>query len=201
MSNEPKDPSGMPDQQAGGGDNGDGQQQKDSVSYDSHKKLLGEKKKIQAAHEEALKRLQSLEQEKLEAEGKKDELLSNYRKQIEELEGKYKSAVGNFAFSSVSGKFTEEALKQGCVDTEILLAVADLKSLDYDDNFQPDLSQIKMMVEEFKKNKPHLFQKAAPNVKDGIPAKPEAPTSYAEELKTVRTQKDLEEVMRKHGRI
>jgi len=203
MLEESKETSGQPDVIVGDGTQETITQQpkKDSVSYDSHRKLLGEKKKFQAELQEKSERLEKLEQERMEAEGKKDELIQMYKRKLEETEGKLKSAVGNFATHSVSSKFTEEALKQGCIDTELLLAITDVKSFDYDDNFNPDAEQIRMMVEDYKKNKPHLFQKAVPNIKDGIPKGPEAPTSYEDELKRCTTQKQLDEVMRKHGRI
>ena len=137
----------------------------DKVAYETHKKLLGEKKKLQSRYEEMEKELSVLNENKLASEGKKDELLEAYKKRIGDLEGK----VNDFAFSSVSNSVRLKAKEMGCVDDEDLVKLLDLSSLTISDGFATDADEVKTMLEDFKKKKPHYFRPVNPNVNNSVP--------------------------------
>ena len=169
----------------------------DTVAYSTHKKLLAEKKNLQAKYEEIEKKFNSIHEEKLQNEGKKDELLEAYKQKINDYESKF----SNFAFSTVANNVALEAKEMGCVDHDALIKLVDLSSLNVGDNFAVDKDEVKTMLENVKKEKPYLFKKEAPKVHDGVVKKAEAPMGYAEELAAAKTQVELEAVLRKHGRI
>ncbi len=135
------------------------------VAYDTHKKLLSEKKKLQSRFQDMEKELSILNESKLASEGKKDELLEAYKKRIGDLEGK----VNDFAFSSVSNSVRLKAKEMGCIDDEDLVKLLDLSSLTLSEGFATDADEVKVMLEEFKKNKPHYFKSANPNVNNSLP--------------------------------
>lgn len=142
----------------------------DSVSYQTHRRLLAEKKKAQARLMELEERASRLEQEKLEAEGSKDQLIEKLKTQLAEKDKKYKSAIGNYAFTSVRSQIEAEASKVGCVDTEALTRLVDLDTLDVDDEtFRADQEQVKMLIDEVKQKRPYLFSKHGPKLDPHVP--------------------------------
>jgi len=202
-----QDPSGASDVQASGGVETETQTDQvpsgndELIKLSTHRKLLGEKKAAQAKLDAAQTELNTLREEKLMSEGKKDELIQKYQTDLKELEGKYKGTVGNFAYNAISGKVREVSARSGCIDVDGLINLVDLSSIDCDDSFNVDGKQVEALVDEFKKGRPHFFSREAPNIKDGVLKKPDAPSTYEEDLRACKTQKELEAVMKKHGRI
>lgn len=80
-------------QNGGGGDgSGAGGKSKDHVSYDTHRRLLDEKKRVQAELEQLRQEKQSREQKELEAKGEYQKLLEQERAARAELEAKLKAS-------------------------------------------------------------------------------------------------------------
>lgn len=176
------------------------------VSYDTHRKLLGQKKTLQDKFTTMEQELTSLREKSLGDEGKKDELIDSLRGRLSETEGKLKNAVGTFGYKTVSSEFKTEALKMGCVETDLAMMSIqeELKTLDIDDDFNVDRSQVKSILENLKKSKPILFQKSVPNIPDGGGGAPEnkgVPPGYLTELEKCTTQRELDAVRKKHGRF
>jgi hypothetical protein len=142
---------------------------KDVVQYDSYKKVLGEKKKLDEKLSAYEKELATLRDEKLSAEGKTAELLETTKKRLVETEGKYKKAVGSFAYTLVSSKVEAEAVKLGCNNINDLLALSDLSEIEVDDDFKVNVDQVKALVEKQRKERAYLFSKqvAGPRVGAG----------------------------------
>lgn len=135
------------------------------VAYETHKKLLGEKKSIQAKYEEIEKKFNEMNENKLASEGKKDELLEAYKQKI----GTYEEKFNNFAYSAVSNNVALEAQQMGCIDKDALVKLVDLTSLNVGDNFSVDTDEVKTMLEQVKKERPYLFKPVNPNVNTGTP--------------------------------
>jgi uncharacterized protein YjbJ (UPF0337 family) len=144
---------------------------KDTVAYDTHRKLLGEKKQVQGQLQEAMTRLETLEQEKLSAEGKKDELLTNLQKKLSESNDKLKKVVGAFQYRAVSNKFVEKARAEGCLKPEKLMQLADLSQIevDVDNDFSVSDESVTSIIEGLKKEVPFFFQKNNIKVIDQVP--------------------------------
>lgn len=139
----------------------------DTVAYETHKKLLAEKKKVQARFDELESRFNRINEEKLQSEGKKDELLEAYKKRIAEMEGK----VNDFAYSSVSSAVRLKAQEMGCVDPDAIVTHLDLSTLSVGDGFSVDADEVKTMLEAEKKNKPYFFKAVNPNINNSMPNK------------------------------
>lgn len=116
-------------------------------------------------------RLDEIEKSKLESEGKKDELIERLKKEAQTKEESLKQATQKYAYQVISSKIIEKAVNAGCVDTEALLALSDLNTLEIDDNLSVDEKSVEHMINEAQKKRPYLFQQKKPLPKDGIPAK------------------------------
>ena len=179
MSDDLKDSNGEPDMTANGDvsekanqKNSDvdvNKQKNDSVAYETYKKALGLAKKREAELEVERAEKQKLLEEKLQTEGKKDELIESLKKKYSESEDKLKKVVGSFANRSLKNAISLEASKEGCIDTEALLKLTELSAEMIDDEFNANQDMIKDLVESSKKNYSFLFPKSAPAAKTGTP--------------------------------
>lgn len=144
---------------------------KNEVSYDTHRKLLGEKKTLQAAFVEAQKRLDDLEQAKLSSEGKKDELIQSLQKKVGESTEKLTKVVNAFQYRAVSNTFVEAAKAAGCIDPKKLQALADLSAVevDIDNDFAVSEASVKSIIDNLKKEAPFFFNKGQVNIHDTTP--------------------------------
>jgi len=84
------DPSNAGGEGGEGGEGGSGDKT-ETVAYDTHRKLLSEKKTLQAKHDELLREKQEREAKELEAKGEYQKLLEQERKAREDLEVKLKA--------------------------------------------------------------------------------------------------------------
>lgn len=133
-------------------------------------KLLAETKKLKKALADQAAMLEATTNEKLAAEGKKDELITQYKKQADELAKKNKELYANFAFANVKSQLASEAVKYGCVDVDALIALADLSAIEVDDqSFKADGEAVKNVVEQMKAKKPYLFSKTTPRFDTSLP--------------------------------
>ena len=141
----------------------DGGNKVDFATYDKAMKSFS---KAKSRAEELEQRLMALEQEKLHAEGNKDELIENLRKQNTDLNSKYKTAVGSFARSKGFDAIVDEAVKLGCTSPRLLKKRVEdeLPHLSYDEDFRPDANEVRALVEKARKDEPLIFAKPAPNV-------------------------------------
>jgi hypothetical protein len=147
-----------------------GSEIKDSVAYDTYRKVLGEKKKASEKLAAMEADLQKMKEEKLQLEGKKDEYIDTLKKKLTDLEMNHKKMVGTYAYNSVTNSLKTEALKHGCIDTEALVKLIDVSALEVSEDFNVDQENLKTAVEDLKKQKPYLFSKEAPKFVD--PKKP-----------------------------
>lgn len=144
----------------------------DEVSYETHRKLLSEKKKLSQQFSQTQEELNKLREERMMAEGKKDELIATLKKDLNETKDRFKKQSANYAFKTVSSQVAAEAATMGCRDVEALIQLSDLTSLEIGDDFSIDKEQVKNMLESVKEQRSWLFDKPAPNVQTGTPAKP-----------------------------
>jgi TPR repeat protein len=162
--------SGGTDDQNASGENQDNKP-KDSVSYESHKRLLAEKKKLQAERDEVAKKLADIETEKLQAAGKQDEVIVNLKAEKKRVEDQFLNVIGNFAQKSVESALEAEAAKHGCVDVGLLKKAVDLGEIDVNkEDFSVDSAGLKKAIEAAQAKHPYLFKKAGPQFADGTPA-------------------------------
>ena len=173
MSNELKDPSGMPNQQA----SGDGQEiqqeqvnsssgRKDYVKYESYQKAVGEKKSTQRKLDETLQELTELRTQRLEDEGKKDEVIEELKTQLSAEKSQRHQMASTIARDKVFGVISKKADELGCTSHSLLRSVveSELVAIDFDDELNPNQDQVTALLEKIKSEEPILFSKTAPSV-------------------------------------
>ena len=144
-----------------------------AVQYETHKRTVAKLKNWQQKAESLEERLNSVEQDKLAAEGKKDELIENLRKSNLEKDQRLKSTLGNFAYSSLTNQLETQAVSAGCVDVKALSKLVDLAGVSVDDEtFVADADQLKGLVDDAKRNMPYLFSKPGPKINTRSPGGP-----------------------------
>lgn len=136
-----------------------------SVNYLTHKRLLGQKKKQDDELSDLRNRVELFEQNNLESEGKKDELITSLRRQVADRDDRYKNDLGNLAYSTLTSQVELVASEMGCVDNKALSKLVDLATLEVDkETFKAESSEVKLMLEDARKNMPYLFSKAGPKI-------------------------------------
>lgn len=153
---------------AGGSGSGDGVA--DIQGLLKHKdKLLGENKKLKAQMLEQQRLVEAAQQEKLQAEGKKDELIASLKKEKDALTQKVVGTHSSFASRVIHGELKAEAAKFGCVSLEDFVRLVDIDSIEVDENYNPDPDKVKSLVQDAIKTRPFLFSKSAPNINNSLP--------------------------------
>lgn len=141
-----------------------------SVKYESYLREKRRAQNWQSKSEELETKLAEFEQRALAAEGDKDKLIETLKKQNEELSTKNKAVVGSFAYKALTSQIVAEATKAGCIDTDALVQLMDVKGFEVDpETFNTDSDALKAALEEQKKARPYLFSKAGPKINNSLP--------------------------------
>ena len=143
----------------------------DSVSYDTHKKLLGEKKNLQTKFEQMQAEIESFRQEKMSAEGKKDDVINSLRQQLDERTREAKELKNNFAWNTVQSQIKNEASANGCVNPDKLirlLSKEEINGIEIDESFNVNRQDLSKLIENAKKEHSDigLFSERKINVND-----------------------------------
>lgn len=146
---------------------------KDTVSYDTYKKTIGEVKRLKDQLREASvlkEKLAELEQNEQVRLGKHEETITTLRAELDKTKKSEKSVFQKYALKSLGQQVREEAVKHGCVDSDALMRLADLSDVEIDaETFEADREKISSIVSEFKSSKPYLFSKDGPKVNGALP--------------------------------
>lgn len=148
---------------------------KDSVAYETYRKVLGEKKKRDEQIAEMQAKLEAIEQDKMAEQGKYQELADTWKTKAIEHETTLKQLQSNYAVKSVTDQIEREAMKAGCTNTEKLMRLVDIDALTdhVGEGFKVDGTALKEFVEKAKVDNDFLFSVKGPGIKDGVPAKVE----------------------------
>jgi len=143
---------------------------KDVVAYETHKKLLGEKKRMQAELEEAKKTNQSYQLAKDTADGKKDEVIKHWQERANKAEADLKETRENEYWTSLNVSVERVASKHGCIIPSdfIKLIGDDIDAISVNGSAVDD-SSIEYIVEKHKKANPRLFHSKEVRFSDGTP--------------------------------
>lgn len=135
-----------------------------TVQYDTYKRVLGKLKNTEVQFAELNEQVQTLQREKLEAEGNKDQLIDSLKKEVMEHKTKLKTTVGAVARSNAMSAIADEAVKAGCNSPDVVKKFLEdqIGSVEFDSDFKPDREQIRALVDDAKKSAPVLFGKQAP---------------------------------------
>lgn len=131
---------------------------------DKNRELLGKNKNLSTQNKELQDKLAQIEQEKLSAEGKKDELIESLKKKVSDLESNTK----NLGWNMVSSQIAVEAAKRGCVNTNTLMKVIDFQNASINtDDFSIAQDDVKTILDNAMKDHEYLFKKNVTPPKDG----------------------------------
>lgn len=144
----------------------------DKVSYESYKKVLGEKKNASEKLAQMQAELEKLREEKLVAEGNKDQLLEDYKKKFEDTKALLEEKDKKFAWQKISSTIKTEALKHGCLNPDKLIRLMSdeqLNKIEMSENFEINNDSVNQVLEEAIKENNFLFKKQM-NIADGGPS-------------------------------
>ena len=143
---------------------------KNSVQYETYKRLMGQHKRTKTELDELREQFSSIQNDKLEAEGKKDELITSLRQEVQNLKNDKKQVVGRVAMSNALSAIGDEAVRAGCNPKTLpslkKLVKDDISSLEFDADFIPDQEGVKALVEQVRKDAPMFFSTSAPDLGD-----------------------------------
>jgi hypothetical protein len=160
-------------------------------------RVLSEKKKEQAQRRELESRLQLLEQEKLEAEGKKEELIKALRTQVKDLSVKLNETKATYAERVVRDQIGLRAKELGCLDSDLLTKAINFDTLEVnEDNFSVDPQSLEAQLEGIRKTKPFLFKSVGPAIRDGVPSKSGSTSGAGLDLSKMTTEQLKEYAMK-----
>lgn len=144
----------------------------DSVAYESYQKALHQKKKAQTENAELQAELKALREEKLQREGKIEELNATYKTERDQFEAELKKTKQQYAWNSLTNSIKAEAEKHGCLDTDLLIKAIDdddLNRINVGENFSIDNESLNSVIADTKKKKPMLFKASSVPVANGTP--------------------------------
>lgn len=125
------------------------------IAYDTYKKALAQRIKFKEENESLKSRLERLEQEKLEGEGKKDEALVYWKNKATEYEKSLKETTSKYGWNQVKSQLSAELSKAGCVDPDVAITLIDkneLNSLEVNDDFTVNKDGLLKLVDTLKKD-------------------------------------------------
>ncbi len=137
-----------------------------------NRELLGINKKLSGRLAELESMVKATEQEKLSAQGKKDEVIESLRDEISQLKGKIKQKDEAYSWNTIESQVKQYAVKEGCVDPEKLIRLiddVDFESLDVDSRFRINQDDLSRLVSKAKKDNHFLFDGQKADVDDLTP--------------------------------
>jgi len=147
----------------------------DKVAYETYRKVLSQRKADQEKLSEMQQRLQELEHGRLEAEGKKDELLTNYKRQVSDLTEKVKKQATSYTWNVIGAQVKAKMAQKGVKNPDKAFKYAksvhedEIKSIQVDDNYNVDGRDLEMFVDKFLNENSDMGFVASGTVKDMAP--------------------------------
>lgn len=180
MSQENVQPSGQSDTESSGS--------QDKVAYTTYQKVLGEKKKMAEKLGELESKLQSIEETKLQEQGKFKEAAEVKSKEAQEWKQKATNLAHTFASLQKEQALKLKAQELGMQPKalEKLTALVDLNEIELDDSLQVNQGKVSEILSNLQKEHDYLFKKSVAATKDVFPGTPSGPKS-AEDLKKLST--------------
>lgn len=131
------------------------EESKDVVAYESHAKLLNQKKQRDKENAELRSQVEKLQEGSLLNEGKKDEVITAQRKKISELEARTAKQENVYGWNIVSSQIESALLDRGVRNPKKALAYArstmadDIKLLEADENYNIKKEDVDRFADKF----------------------------------------------------
>lgn len=171
----------------------------DGIAYDTYRKAVSQYKKASEKIAELETQLSAVAQEKMQAEGKKDELINALRKQTQELEAKYKQSQASYTWNVVGAQIKAELAARGVSNPEKALHYAkavhrdDLATIQVGEDYTVERNDLQRFVDKFLNENQDMGFVSRVKVKDLPPGKVEMTkqtqlTTSADKVKFMKDQ-------------
>ena len=144
----------------------------DTVSFRSYDKAIKKTKTAVERAQSAETRLALLEQEKMESEGKIQELYEREKQKSNEFAQRYNVANKKFALKTVDQTVARELASRGCRNVDdalILLKHKGYDELSVSEDYEVDGESMKRVLDSFEKDKVDYFTRKEIKVNDRPP--------------------------------
>lgn len=159
-----------------------------------NKELLDLIRKEKQSKSELMAQLKEIEQQKLSAEGKKDELIKSLQDELRTVKKDYGSTKAKYASKAVIDQISIKASQMGCINTKDLTKLMDVNGLSVsvvDDDYVVDEAALTQELEKAKKERSYLFKQSGPEIRDGTPSNKVA-TNGAPDFSKMTTKEIIE---------
>ncbi len=131
------------------------QDKHDGIAYDTYKKAISQYKRANDRVAELENALQSYEQDKMQSEGKKDEVIASLKKQLGELQEQHRKTNASYTWNVVGAQIKSELAARGVRNADKALNYAkavhkdDLATIAVDDQYNVDSTDLGRFVDKF----------------------------------------------------
>ena len=136
-------------------------------SYDWHKRVLGESRKVKARNTELETELERYQQAEMEAKGEDKALIAALRDKLSKAESANREKDQVFSWAKRTDAIRNVAKDMGCANTQHLLRHLEAENLldeiEVDDNYSPNRDDVSRVVESLRSNPDYdyLFRQKA----------------------------------------
>lgn len=148
-----------------------------------NRELLTELKSERDKRKSFEDRLSQIEQEKLESQGKYQDINKQLKERMAQVEKEKESAIKRFKLNAIESAITTKALEVGCKKPKAVLKLLedqDKALIEVDDSYQVDGTTLSPILDRMKEEYPEFFEKTSPSVKDVTPSREPIPTNEKE---------------------
>ena len=131
------------------------QDKHDGIAYDTYKRTVSQYKTASAENTELKSKLRELEDERLESQGKKDEVIASLRQRLSESEAKRKQDRESYTWNVVGAQVKAELAAKGVKNPDKAFKYAraahenDLKTLEVNENFEVSKEDLSRFADSF----------------------------------------------------
>lgn len=137
-----------------------------------NRELLGKIKSEREKREELAARLDAIEQEKLESQGKYQDINKSLKERLAQIEKEKNDSINKFRLNAINSSLKQAALEAGCEKPEAVLKLLEREEkemITVDENYMVDNQTVSPILERIKNEYPMLFKKSSVPVKDLTP--------------------------------
>lgn len=135
---------------------------------------LAEAKKAKEEARELKSRLEAIENEKLESQGKYADINKSLKEKLADYEKKLETTNKTYAYNTVTSAIKQKALELGAVNADKVIKLmdkSDMELISVDDAYNVDMDAVTSVLEKMKKDHEDisLFKRSVPTTKDATP--------------------------------
>jgi hypothetical protein len=179
-------------------ENSENNQQQNVVSYASHQKLLDEKKGLAKKLEDLESAAKQREEEVLKQNENWKQLAENRTAELAKIKSDFEGLNRQITDSKKFSAFFKEINGQV---PEQYWNLVDVEKIPLDESGNPDPVGVKNLAREFETTYKEVIRPKGGNKMPNNAAQAPTPSDFESELKAAKSQKELDAVMIKYGKI